>query len=75
MPAERVSGAIAVRSDPRTQPPRLGNQLLARHGFEILVHSWASALRQRLFDLVQVLATMFRAAQVDRAAGRRILRE
>jgi hypothetical protein len=39
MPAERMSGAIPVRSDPRTQPPRLCNQLLARHGFEILVHN------------------------------------
>jgi hypothetical protein len=27
-----------VRPDPRAQPPRLGNQLLARHGFEVLVH-------------------------------------
>jgi hypothetical protein len=27
-----------VRPNPRAQPPRLANQLLARHGFEILVH-------------------------------------
>src|SRR5262245_12671242 len=38
MPAERVSGAVAVRPDPRAQPPCLGNQLLARHGFAIVVH-------------------------------------
>jgi hypothetical protein len=75
MAAEVVSRAVAMLADARAQLPRLGDELLARHLLEILVHSWASALRQRLFDLVQVLATMLRAAQVDRAAGRRVLRE
>src|SRR6185436_7903572 len=39
MPAELLAGAVAVRPDALTQPPRLGDQLLARHGFEILVHA------------------------------------
>src|SRR2546421_10733210 len=38
MPAERMSGAVSVYPDPRAQSPRLGNQLLARHRFEALVH-------------------------------------
>jgi len=39
MPAERVSGAVPVHPNPRAQPPRFGEQLLARHGFEVLVHN------------------------------------
>src|SRR2546430_6720844 len=38
MPAERMSGAVSASPDPRAQSPRLGNQLLARHRFEVLVH-------------------------------------
>jgi hypothetical protein len=38
MPAERVSGAVSVRPDPRAQPPGLGHQLLACHGFEVFFH-------------------------------------
>src|SRR5262245_52780847 len=34
-----MSGAVAVCPNPRAQSPRLNHQLLARHRFEILVHS------------------------------------
>src|SRR5262249_2313686 len=37
--AERVRGPVRVTRAPRAHPPRLHNQLLARHGFEILVHN------------------------------------
>jgi hypothetical protein len=38
MPAEAVSGAVSMGSDPCAQPSRLVDELLARHHVEILVH-------------------------------------
>jgi hypothetical protein len=40
MPAERVSGAVPVRSNSRPQLPYRGNKLLARHRFEVFVHDF-----------------------------------
>jgi hypothetical protein len=38
MPAQGMSGTVAVGADARTQPAHLVDQLLAGHGLEILVH-------------------------------------
>ena len=45
MPAERVSSAVSVLPNPSPQPPDLGNQLLACHRLEILVHNTFSLNR------------------------------
>jgi hypothetical protein len=49
-----------VRPDPRTQPPRLGDQLLARHRFEILVHDTSLPSRAKRPVLRGVCRTRIR---------------
>src|SRR5262245_13790860 len=46
MPTESVSSTVPVRPDPRAQPPRLANQLLARHPFEVVVHATSLPSRE-----------------------------
>jgi hypothetical protein len=59
-----MSGAVPVRPDSRAQPPRLGNQLLARHRLEVLVHdtSLPSRGERLLMRSVRLTPAMSRAA-------------
>jgi hypothetical protein len=38
MPAQLLSGAVAVSPYPEAQPFRLRDQLVTRHHFQIIVH-------------------------------------
>jgi hypothetical protein len=54
MPAELMSGAVAVRADPRAQLLHFNDQLIARHRFEILVHDASmSSLGVSVFGVVR----------------------
>jgi hypothetical protein len=50
MPAEIMAGAVAVGAYASSEPPNLFDQVLPRHGFQVLVH-WPSEPMARLPDL------------------------
>jgi len=48
MPAQLVAAAVAVRSNARTQPLHLDDQLFARERLKILVHESSTSAAMRM---------------------------
>jgi hypothetical protein len=60
MPTQIVSSAIAVRTNTRTQPQNLSDELVPTHAFEVVIHDEATPPHWRQFRKVEVVIDIAR---------------